>query len=218
MKSVKNILAKPFLFIPIIIVLWTVIVLFEINPVKYYKLFFIMTSISLLSSLLVIGFQKKWLKLIYSSFLYLILFIVIGLFTALSNLGDFGPEFSKEIGNDEFYRKEIKNRTSIEIPSSFRLTEKIDTIRYMGFEYEYVAICIYKGPSNSIDSFKKKIKNNKNFKQITDSSDRTVNVTLENKTIDLSSYDSWYIYEDLGRFKIKVSFSKDAMYYDAFYY
>ena len=220
MNLLKNILTRPILVILILILFWSSFIFFNLNSSENFsRVSAIVSLLILLISLLFIGFQKKWVKLILSSLLYLISFAFIVLFLGLMMMTNYSPEIDSEVGDTEFYKKEIKKRTGIEVPQDFKLIAKIDTIRYMGMEGEYDAECLYYAPSNSITNFEKKIKSNSKFKklEITEAlnsgSDR-----LNFKDLDFKSFSKWYVYDENGSFTIKIAIKKDAIYYDAFYY
>ncbi len=219
MKFVKNILEKPLLVILILILFWSLfIIFFDLNPDAYFsRISAIASLLILLLSLVLIGFQKKWIKLIFASLLYIVFFSVITLFFALWTLVD--PETNSEIGDAEFYKKEIKSRTGVDVPQDFALSAKIDTIHYMGMEGEYDAECLYAAPIKSISNFEKKIKSNPNFNElkISEAFDST-SVRLNYKELDFNSFTKCYVYKEDGRFTITIAFKKNAVYYDAFYY
>lgn len=220
MNLLKNILARPVLVILILILFWSSFIYFNLNSNENLSKFSAIGSLLiLLISLLLIGFEKKWIKLIFSSLVYLIFFAVIVLFLGLMMMTNYSPEIDSEVGDTEFYKKEIKKRTGIEVPQDFKLIAKIDTIRYMGMEGEYDAECLYYAPSNSIINFEKKVKSNSKFKkfEITEALNSISN-RFNFKNLDLKSFSKCYVYEEEGRFTITIAFKKDAIFYDAFYY
>jgi len=218
MKIVKNILEKPLLVILILILFWSLFIYFNLNSLENIsRLSVIGSLLILLFSLVLIGFQKKWIKLIVSSLLYIVLFSVFAFFFLLWTISD--PETNFEIGDSAFYKEEIKFRTGVDVPQDFKLSAQIDTIHYMGMEGEYDAECLYYAPSNSISNFEKKINSNPNFKklEISEAFDST-SVRLNYKELDFKSFSKWYVYQEDGRFTITIAFKKDAIFYDAFYY
>lgn len=218
MRIVKNILEKPLLVILILILFWSSFIFFDLNPIAYFSRISALASLLiLLLSLVLIGFQKKWIKLIFSSLLYIVFFSVVTLFFAIWTMVD--PETNSEIGDVVFYKKEIKRSTGVDVPQDFTLTAKIDTIHYMGMEGEYDAECLYSAPSRSISNFEKKIKSNPNFNELEISEALNSNsVRLNYKDLDFKSFSKLYVYEEDGRFIITIAFKKDAIFYDAFYY
>jgi hypothetical protein len=216
MNALKNILLKPLLVILILFSFWSLLIYFNASE-NFIKISIIASLIIILVSLGLIGFQKKWIKLIFTLSLYIVLFSVGTLFFAFWTI--FDPETNSEIGDAVFYKQEIKRRTGVDVPNNFALTAKIDTIRYMGMEGEYDAECLYYAPSNSIRSFEKKIKSNPNFKEheMSEAFDST-SVRLNYKELDFKSFSKWYVYQEDGRFTITIAFKKDAIFYDAFYY
>jgi hypothetical protein len=216
MNALKNILLKPLPVILILFSFWSLLIYFNASE-NFIKISIIASLLIILVSLGLIGFQKKWIKLILSSLVYFVFFWVIVLVFSISLI--FDPNNNSEIGDAVFYKKEIKNRTGVDVPNNFSLTAKIDTIRYIGIEGEYDAECLYLAPKNSISSFEKKIKSNPNFNEleISEAFDST-SVRLNYKELDFKSFSKWYVYEEDGRFTITIAFKKDAIFYDAFYY
>ena len=216
MNALKNILLKPLLVILILFSFWSLLIYFNASQ-NFIKISIISSLIIILVSLGLIGFQKKWIKLILSTLVYIVFFCVIVFIFSIWLI--FDPEINSEIGDAVFYKQEIKSRTGFDVPNNFTLTAKIDTIHYMGMEGEYDAECLYSAPNNSIRSFEKKIKSNPNFKEleISEAFDST-SIRLNYKELDFKSFSKCYVYEEDGRFTITIIFKKDAIFYDAFYY
>jgi hypothetical protein len=165
MNVLKNILSKPLLVIIFLILFWSSFIYFNLNAIENFSRFSAIGSLLiLLFSLVLIGFQKKWIKLIVSSLLYIAFFCVTGIILAMWSISD--PELNSEIGDAVFYKKEIKYRTGVDVPQDFKLSAQIDTIHYMGMEGEYDAECLYYAPNSSISNFEKKIKSNSKFKKL----------------------------------------------------
>jgi hypothetical protein len=216
MNVLKNILSKPLLVIIFLILFWSSLIYFNASE-NFIKISIIASLIIILVSLGLIGFQKKWIKLIVSTLFYIAFFCVIVFIFSIWLI--FDPENNSEIGDAVFYKKEIKYRTGVDVPQDFKLSAQIDTIHYMGMEGEYDAECLYYAPNSSISNFEKKIKSNSKFKklEITEALDSN-SVRLNYKDLDLKSFSKCYVYDEVGRFTIKIAFKKDAIFYDAFYY
>ena len=216
MNVLKNILSKPLLVIIFLILFWSSLIYFNASE-NFIKISIIASLIIILVSLGLIGFQKKWIKLIVSTLLYIAFFCVIVFIFSIWLI--FDPENNSEIGDAVFYKKEIKYRTGVDVPQDFKLSAQIDTIHYMGMEGEYDAECLYYAPNSSISNFEKKIKSNSKFKklEITEALDSN-SVRLNYKDLDLKSFSKCYVYDEVGRFTIKIALKKDAIFYDAFYY
>lgn len=178
---------------------------------------FLSLVILFLLSLLIILFQQKWLKLLFSTVLYAIFFIlwiIVGAFNDIQN-----DLYHTKIGDASFYKNELKQSSNLEIPSEMDLIAKIDTIRYIGFEGEYDAECLYKGSKKVILKLQKAIESNKEFIK-NDSINFERSDVVQKEKINNESFKYGYTKSIEGRCIINIAFNKTktSLYYSAFYY
>lgn len=215
MNSFLILFRKPFLILLILLVFWTVFLIFgepSSSNILYLSIF---SGFLLFTSFLVIAFQKKWIKILYTFILYSISFILIISFFILSSVFD---KDNYSLGDKDFYLTEVKGTTGL-ILNNLKIINKIDTIRYIGMEGEYDAECLFIGERGQIIEFENQIKRNIKFDKI-----KNVNIKSGFDTRlnirDLRDYKflSWYEYEDDGRFEVQIAFGDNTIYYKAIHY
>ena len=129
---------------PLIIVLIGILIAYLFNHYIGPRIIVVLFILSLI----VMGCQKRWFKLFSSFLLYVFFFfgwLIVGAFFQIEK-----DLYQVEIGNASFYKKELKHSSNLDIPSELELIAKLDTIRFIGFEGEYDAECIYQGTKKSI--------------------------------------------------------------------
>lgn len=209
MKILKSIFGNP-----IWIILLVTIIAFAIP-----RQFILGKSIAICSlmgiSLLVLIFNRQWLRL-FLGFLGYCIFLVGSIFFSMF---DSMAEPNYEIGDRKFYDDEIHGATKVYVPKQLEIIAKIDTIVFMGIEGEYNAECLYSGNSSAIIKLEKQILLKKEFKKLKELDDFPTKV-ITKKNFNVNEFKSIYRKEEIGRYNIVLAFNKNhtRFYYKALYY
>jgi hypothetical protein len=205
---------KSFFGNPIWIILLVTIIAFAIS-----SQFMMEKSIAICSlmgiSLLVLMFNRQWLRLILGFWGYCIFLVSSVFFSMFDSLTE--PNY--EIGDRKFYREEINKTSKVQIPDKLNLIAKIDTIFYGGMEGEYDAECLYSGNSKAIIKLEKHISSQKDFIKVEDLDEFPTKVITKNN-FKLSDFNSIFRKENDGHYVVHIAFNRNhtRFYYKSWYY
>jgi energy-coupling factor transporter transmembrane protein EcfT len=221
MRLINSILSKPYL------VFLIALIIALITPDTYFLYSLAIVSIIFIITIIFTITQKKWLRLFLSllgCFIFFIAWIVFIFIRGFNNdaspsgfSSDLKPEI--EIGDNEFYKNEIKKSSNLTIFPELKILSKLDTIEYIGMGGDYRAECLYTGPSKIILDMENKIILQKEFNKVKEIEDNQTEI-LNDKNFNLMDLKSVYKKESEGYCIIYIAFDKNysKFYYSAIYY
>jgi energy-coupling factor transporter transmembrane protein EcfT len=173
--------------------------------------------------LLIYIYKTNWIKVSLYVFITGIIFIINWIVFQIY----FGAAIDNyDIGNDNWYKDEIKTMTKLDLTDETKIIYRIDTIRYRGIEGEYTAECLIVGPSTKLKEYAKILINDSTFSKTTESGKNYSSNQNDNYgTINKSKFDKETIITSFtkhveGRYYLSIAFNQKytKMIYNASYY